>query len=465
MANNVTILMDKPGFTDGPGFIDRAGCRSFFAGLSLIFGMIVASPALGAELLGARFGPDKDATRIVIDLMGAPDYVISGDDTGEGRIIIEFTGLDIAAGQRALARGQGHIASYQFTDLAGRQSRAVFSLKSSAKIAEAFMLEPKGAVTKHRLVIDLKSASKAEFLDSLPQKYIDLTAIIEQATANDKKPAKAPAIGNRVTPLGKSAANAEIAVPSPSLSPAPLADRKFATRKVIVIDPGHGGADPGSIGQRGTQEKDVTLAAALQLAKELSSRGRYKVVLTRNNDTKIKPDAREALARKVGADLFISLHADAIDQSKVRGGSVYTLSEQGSARSAKQARAQGDYHINDLNVGSYGEEVGGLLFDLAQRETNNASSYLAEAMIKNLSGKIALLNRSHRTADFRVLLAPDAPAVLLEMAFISNAKDEANLNSPKWRKRTMAAVADSFDAYFDARSPERHAGNRAGGRQ
>jgi len=414
--------------------------------------LLVAAPASAASLLDVRFGPNAEKTRLVIDLSAAPDYVISGDDAGQGRIIIEFSGLDVAAEKRRLSKGQGHFASYQFTPLDGKTVRAVFDLGKTARIAEAFMLAPKGAVNNHRFVIDVETASKQAFLDSLPQKYIDLSAIIEKATAG--------AAGQAVV-LEKPAdiaISAPKAAPAPSLAPvAPLVERK-----IVVIDAGHGGADPGAQGQNGTLEKTVTLAAALELEKILKKTGRYDVVLVRNRDIKVRPDKRETLARKAGADLFISLHADAIAQPGVRGASVYTLSEQGSQRTVKQAREQGNYHVYGLDVAEYGQEVGGLLFDLAQRRTNNASSFFAEALIKNLNGKTPMLNKSHRTGDLRVLLAPDVPAVLLEMAFISNARDEANLNSPKWRKKTMTAVAKAIDQYFEEDALARHASNRAG---
>ena len=151
----------------------------------------------------------------------------------------------------------------------------------------------------------------------------------------------------------------------------------------------------------------------------------------------------------------------------MRGASVYTLSEEGSERSAKLAKAEGNYHVYDLDTAEYsakyGEAVGSILLDKAQDETSTASSHFAQTLIKHLNGKTPLLNRSHRKGDLRVLLAPDVPAVLLEMAFISNAKDEANLNSPVWRRRTMTAVADAIDAYFEEHGDRKFAQSKAAG--
>lgn len=402
-----------------------------------------------AELLEVRFGPNGDATRIVFDLKGASGYAVSGDATGNGRLLVDFTDLTVSAAHRNFRKGQGHIARYGFGNGPDSTTQAVLELGKTAKIKEVFMLEPKGAVTKHRLVVDLVTADKAAFLASLPnQPFPDLADVIAQATAPEQ--------------------DTVVALTPPTPAPKPAA--REPEQRVVVIDPGHGGVDPGSQGQSGTLEKTVTMKAALELAEILRKRGGYEVVLTRNadDDRRIKRSQRdelarrEKLAREAGADLFISLHADAIGQRNVRGASVYTLSEKGSARSAAMAKSQGDYVVYELNLEQYEKVVGDILLDKAQDTTNTASSKLAEILIEELSGKTPLLNRSHRTGNLRVLLAPDVPAVLLEMAFMSNAKDEANLNSDFWRSRTMKAVADAIDQYFEEYSGQRFAANRAG---
>lgn len=399
----------------------------------------LAGATNAADLLDVRFGPSADATRIVFDLNGAPDYQVTGDGEGAGRIFVNFTDLD---GKFAQMAGKGHVASVDFVKSGKSGVQVVFALKKTAKIKEVFVLEPSPGVTKHRLVLDLATSDKAALLASLPSQYGDLTAVIEQVTAAAEPDQKA------VTPVQ----TASLTPPSqPEVKPT------AKTKKVVVIDAGHGGRDPGAQGQSGTLEKTVTLAAAKELMTMLEARG-YKVVLTRNEDETIRPDAREALARSAGANLFISLHADAIAEHAVRGASVYTLSEQGTARSMNLAKSQGNYHAYNLDFGEYETDVRNILLEKAQDATLTESSRFAELLIENLSGKTPMLNRSHRKGDLRVLLAADVPAVLLEMAFISNAKDEANLLSPVWRKRAMGAVAESIDAYFDAKAPTRQAG-------
>ena len=405
---------------------------------SLVLALPGATSA--ADLLDVRFGPSADATRIVFDLEGAPDYQVTGDGEGAGRIFVNFTDLD---GKFAQMAGKGHVASVDFVKSGKSGVQVVVALKKTAKIKEVFVLEPSPGVAKHRLVLDLATSDKAALLVSLPSQYGDLTAVIEQVTAAAEPDQKAatPVQTASVTPPSRQEAK-----------PAPKA------KKVVVIDPGHGGRDPGAQGQSGTLEKVVNLAAAKELAEMLEARGGYKVVLTRNEDETIRPDARETLARTAGADLFISLHADAIAQHAVRGASVYTLSEEGTARSMNLAKSQGNYHAYNLDFGEYETDVRNILLEKAQDVTLKESSRFAELLIENLSGKTPMLNRSHRKGDLRVLLAADVPAVLLEMAFISNAKDEANLLSPVWRKRVMGAVAESIDVYFEARTPTRQAG-------
>ena len=416
-------------------------------GACLAFACLSSSHA--AELLDVRFGPNGDDTRIVFDIDGDVSYTVSGDAASNGRLLVDFADLSVKSAHRDFQAGNGHVARYGFADGPGATIRAVLEFKKTAKIKEVFMLAPKGAVSKHRLVIDLITADKKAFLASLPNPYPDLTAVIEQATAEPAPMASASVAG--LSPPSPTPKQASRSIPTP------------AKRQTIVIDAGHGGVDPGSQGQSGTLEKTVTLSAALELAEILKKRGDYEIVLTRDEDSKIKPDKREELARKADADLFISLHADAISKPAVRGASVYTLSKKGSARSAALAKSQGDYVIYDLDLQQYDNLVGEIMLDKAQDETLNASSQLAELLISNLSGKTPMLNRSHRTANLRVLLAPDVPAVLLEMAFISNVKDEANLKSPVWRKRAMGSVADAIDDYFENYADQRFASNRAGG--
>jgi len=431
---------------------------------ALAIAILSMLPAKAADLLEVRFGPNGDATRIVFDLQGAPEYSLAGDASGAGRLYVDFTKLGLRQGDTAYRPGQGHVAKYGFA-FANGGVRAVMEFKKTAKVKDVFVLEPKDGVTKYRLVIDLETADKKAFLASIPTVYGDMTAMIEQATAPGAE-AQVPATTGVTPPIAASVETTIAAAPpAPSLKTEGVDVAQLGIVRTIVIDAGHGGRDPGSQGQSGTLEKTVTLNAALELAKILEARGGYKVVLTRelDSDPKILNDQRkelarrETLARDAGAELFISLHADAINQDAVRGASVYTLSEEGTERSVALAKGQGNYTAYGLELDKNDQVLSDILLDKAQDHTITVSSKFAELLIENLNGKTPLLKHTHRQGDLRVLLAPDVPAVLLEMAFISNAKDESNLNSPVWRKRAMGAVADAIDQYFAGIPPQRQA--------
>ncbi len=215
-------------------------------------------------------------------------------------------------------------------------------------------------------------------------------------------------------------------------------------RKVIVIDAGHGGHDPGAIGAN-VHEKQVTLAAAKALKSRLEKTGRYTVILTRDSDRYVTLEGRVQIARRAHADLFISLHADA-GPGTTSGASVYTLSEKGEGRVGK-VLGKDDWLMNaSLTGGDRG--VGQILLDLSQRATKNRSAGFAEVLISEISDVTPMLRRSHRDGNLVVLLAPDVPAVLLEMGFITSPSDEARLNNAASRNRLVNSIGDAIDRWF-----------------
>lgn len=219
-------------------------------------------------------------------------------------------------------------------------------------------------------------------------------------------------------------------------------------RRVVVVDAGHGGRDPGAIGVTGTREKDVVLDAALLLREALESRGNYRVALTRDADRFVPLQERVRFARAQNADLFISLHADSHSNPESRGASVYTLSERGAAR-AQTMMASQNWDL-DLGDAPRGGVVGDILVDLAQRETTNRSAQFAETVIQRLEPVAPLLRNTHRNAGFFVLLAPDVPAVLIETGFLSSPVDERRLSSQRERAAMAEAIAGAVDAHFAA---------------
>jgi len=413
-------------------------------------GLGAATSAFGTELTAVRFGVTSPIeTRIVFDSNGLLEYALDADVEGNGRLIVTLSNVDFAPDFAASGQGRGHAAGYAASITGAKAAVISIDLKKSAKIAQILPLAPSAGNTKHRLVIDLASAQVSELVASLPARNF---ASIKDVIASVSPPAT-----NDIAP------NATAAIAPPTPKPAPDPVSLPVKKPVIVVDAGHGGSDPGAEGPNSTKESKVTLDAALALADALRETGRYEVVLTRSTDIRLAHEERSRIAREAKAELFISLHADAIADRQVRGGSVYTLSDEGTVRSAREARESGDYVVYDLNIGETGPGLSGILYDVAQRRTGDESDKLAELLIEKLAGVTPLLNNTHRRGNFKVLLAPDVPAVLLELAFISSPKDEANLNSAAWRKRTMAAAATAIDAYFQQKDVVRHANNAAGG--
>ncbi len=236
-------------------------------------------------------------------------------------------------------------------------------------------------------------------------------------------------------------------IPYPVLKPLKSA-AKIARKPVIVIDPGHGGTDPGAIGVKGTHEKVITTKAANELADRLRRSGRYTVILTRTSDSYVEHDDRLRIARRGQADLFISIHADSAGSS-AKGATVYTLADRAKGRQKRIVNNQN--WILDVDLSEQTDPVGDILVDLAQRKTKSQSDAFAEILLNELSGKVDLIGNSHRRAGYYVLLAPDVPAVLLELGYLSNGVDEKRLRTKAYRDKITGSVERAIDRYMDQR--------------
>jgi N-acetylmuramoyl-L-alanine amidase len=235
------------------------------------------------------------------------------------------------------------------------------------------------------------------------------------------------------------------------------------TLPLVVLDPGHGGRDPGAIGANGTLEKRITLAAALEAKRRLEAGGRCRVLLTRNRDVFVPLAARIGMARRREAALFLSLHADSAPGA--RGASVYTLSETASdALSAALARRENEAdRAGGLRPPSISPEVDRILLSLMRQETRAGSDRLARLAVASLrGGEVPLLPNTHRRAGFAVLKAPDVPAALVEMGFLSHPADEAALNRPAHRAKLAAALAGAVEGFVAARPRSSLAGTIGG---
>ncbi len=246
-------------------------------------------------------------------------------------------------------------------------------------------------------------------------------------------------------------------IPAAAAKPAPRPAPRKATPRfyTVVVDAGHGGVDPGCIGRTGTYEKDVVLDTALRLARGLEATKRYKVSLSRRTDDFVTLEDRVIRARNINADLFISVHADALPERSERGASVFTLSEKASDKEAAMVAER--ENKSDLVAGvkyTADPQVNEILFDLARRQTNNLSLQLAQKLVVELGHHVRLLNHTHRSAAFVVLKAPDIPSALVETGCLSNADEERDLRNGNYRQMVSSALLNSVNAYFDLMTKE-----------
>src|SRR6266481_5324078 len=233
-------------------------------------------------------------------------------------------------------------------------------------------------------------------------------------------------------------------------SPPPA--KPMARRRTVVLDPGHGGIDPGAIGLSGVYEKDLALDAARLVAQQLEATKRYRVVLTRTSDEFVALQDRVARARAADGDLFLSIHADALPDPEMRGASVCTLSEKASDKEAAALAARENKVdlIAGIDLSRHAPEDSSILIDLARRETNNQWIQLARRLVTDLGQDVLMLNDSHLSAGFAVLKAPDIPSALVEMGCLSNREEEHALRTPTYRRKVAAGIARSINDYFDS---------------
>jgi len=224
--------------------------------------------------------------------------------------------------------------------------------------------------------------------------------------------------------------------------------------RIVAIDPGHGGVDPGAISPHGLYEKDVVLTTARELARQLDAAGRFRIVLTRHGDVFVPLRERVAHARTEHAELFVSIHADALPDSELRGLSVYTLSDQASDRetAALAARENKDDFVAGINLRRQRRDIAPILLDMVRRQTTNRSLALAHAIVRELGHAVPLLEKPHRAAGFAVLTAPDVPSVLVELGCLSNPVDERLLGQRAYQQSLARGLLRAIEDFFAAHS-------------
>jgi N-acetylmuramoyl-L-alanine amidase len=365
----------------------------------------------------ARLAGDDKQTRLVIDLTRKID-VRAFTIADPYRVVVDIPQVNFQFPAKTGEHGRGIVKAFRFGLVMKGRSRIVIDVAGPVRVARAFVIDPAEGQPA-RLVVDLAPVDRETFL---------------RAAAIDNRLPKAP------DPLPPH----EDAVKAPG-----------DTRPMIVLDPGHGGIDNGTHAPSGEQEKDLVLRFASMLREKLDKTGKYRVAMTRGDDTFVPLSDRVRFARSQGAQLFISIHCDALarGEGSADGATIYTVSDKASDAEAQRladAENRADI-IAGVNLSAEPDDIADILIDLAQRETKTFSNSFARLVATEFKSATRLHKNPVRSAGFRVLKAPDIPSVLIELGYVSNPADLKQLVSDQWRSRTSDAVAQAVHTYFTTR--------------
>lgn len=345
------------------------------------------------------------------------------------RVVIDLPQVNFRLPNGAGAASRGLVKAFRYGLVMPGGSRIVLDLAEPARIDKAYMLDAANGQPP-RMVIELEAVDRAAFVQGL------------QAESG-------PELTSGVGTIATAAASAP-AVPPAAVVP-PAAD----TRPVVVLDAGHGGIDNGTVAATGITEKTIVLDFTLALRDRIEKAGKYRVVLTRSDDTFIPLADRVRMARAQSAALFVSIHADALPRGEgnAQGATIYTLSDRASDSEAERladSENKADA-IGGVNLTEEPTEVADILIDLAQRETRTFSNRFARQLIREMKPTVRMHKNPLKSAGFRVLKAPDVPSVLIELGYVSNKGDLQHLVSEAWRSRTVGAVGQAIDTFFAKR--------------
>ena len=367
-----------------------------------------------------RIEPEGSRTRLILEFSGPtePAVFLIADPP---RLVVDIADVEFKPSVKPGLGRAGVVEGYRFGLLAPGRSRLVADLGRPVAVDRAELLARSGG--RVALSVVLVEADEATF------RAAAAAAAVAPAT-----PAAAPKTGTG-------------------------GERAKRPRPLIVLDPGHGGLDPGAVGTKGVLEKDIVLAVARQLKMILDGRQRYDLVLTRGSDVFIGLDQRVAISEQATADLFISIHADSLKAtdvaSTVRGATIYTLSEKASDEQARRLAEK--ENAVDILAGLGGgdrealDPVRNILIDLLRRETSNFSADFRGLLVRELGKSIALSREPTRSAAFKVLQQTQTPSVLVELGYMSNTEDQALMTTPAWQRKVAASIAEAVDAFFARR--------------
>ena len=448
------------------------------AGATLLLSVVAPLRAYAAQILAVRVWPAEDYTRVTLEndaVLKATHFIVKDPE----RMVVDIEGLELNPTLKSL------VAKIQSNDPYIKQVRVgqnrpnvvrlVFDLKEEVT-PQVFTLAPAGNY-KHRLIFDL-----------YPVKPVDpIAAMIEKGDwSSDGKADGSPGAKTELPPLKPGEADVAAAAPQPpkaqlealkpDLKAEPRAELKEQLKTAeaqakadkgdkpgklvrmltVVLDPGHGGEDPGASGKNGSREKDIVLSIAKRLKARIEEYPNMRVMLTRDGDYFVPLGTRVEKARKVQADLFVSIHADAFVQPSARGSSVFVLSEKGATSTAARWLADKENladTIGGVNVKSHDRQLASVLFDLSTTAQINDSMKLGQSVLGEIGGINRLHKGSVEQAGFAVLKAPDIPSILIETAFISNPEEEAKLLDEAYQNKMADAIVKGIRRYFAKNPP------------
>jgi N-acetylmuramoyl-L-alanine amidase len=369
----------------------------------------------------ARLAGDARQTRFILDLdKTIPFRAFPLADPY--RVVVDIPQISFQLAPGTGNTGRGLVKAFRYGLVMPGGSRIVFDLTGPAKIANSYVLEAANGQPP-RLVLELEEVDRTNFVQLLsPENRPELKPTIAQAKA-------------------------VVVTPDPAAEPAD-------PRPLIVIDPGHGGIDNGTQ-SNGEMEKNLVLGFGLALRDRIEKSGKYRVVMTRTDDTFIPLNDRVKVARNQSAALFVSIHADALPRREgdAQGATIYTLSDKASdAEAERLAEAENKADaIGGVNLTDEPTEVADILIDLAQRETKTFSNRFARLLMGEMKSSVRMHKHPLKSAGFRVLKAPDVPSVLVELGYVSNKGDLEHLVSEDWRTKTVGSMGQAIDAFFAKR--------------
>jgi N-acetylmuramoyl-L-alanine amidase len=373
-----------------------------------------------------RLAGDSKQTRFVLDLDKAIQFSAFAL-ADPYRVVVDMPQVSFQLAAGVGTAGRGLVKAFRYGLVMPGGSRIVFDLTGPAKIAKSYLLDAANGQPP-RLVLELEAVDRTTFVQSL---------------AVESRPELRPAIAD----AADIAAAAETAAAPKPAAPADL-------RPVVVIDPGHGGIDNGTQAS-GESEKNLVLGFGLALRDRIEKSGKYRVVMTRTDDTFIPLADRVQIARNQAAALFVSIHADALPhhEGDAQGATIYTLSDRASdAEAERLAEAENKADaIGGVNLTEEPTEVADILIDLAQRETRTFSNRFARLLMGEMKNTVRMHKHPLKSAGFKVLKAPDVPSVLIELGYVSNKGDLEHLVSENWRSRTVGSMAQAIDTFFAKR--------------